>query len=96
MPFDGMKYNAGNGSPASTMTPQLNDFYWQRKSLIELQKETYFGQLADTTTMPKHFGKTIKLYHYLPLLDDRNINDQGINAAGSSTGTVYYITAVQE
>ena len=43
MPFDGMKYNAGNGSPASTMTPQLNDFYWQRKSLIELQKETYFG-----------------------------------------------------
>ena len=94
MPFDGMKYNNGNSAPVSTMYPQLNDFYWQRKSLIELQKETFFGQLADTTTMPKHFGKTIKLYHYLPLLDDRNINDQGINAAGSSTGTVYYITAV--
>jgi len=30
-------------------------------------------------------GKTIKRYHYLPLLDDRNINDQGIDAAGAVT-----------
>ena len=63
--------------------PQLRLFYWQRKSLIDLKKEQYFGQLADTTTMPQHYGKTIKLYHYIPLLDDRNINDQGIDATGS-------------
>jgi N4-gp56 family major capsid protein len=30
----------------------------------------------------KHFGKEIKVYHYIPLLDDRNINDQGIDATG--------------
>lgn len=29
-------------------------------------------------------GKTIKKYHYLPLLDDRNINDQGIDASGAT------------
>jgi N4-gp56 family major capsid protein len=39
-------------------------------------------QLADVTAMPKNFGKTIKRFHYMPLLDDRNINDQGIDAAG--------------
>lgn len=31
----------------------------------------------------KHYGKTIKRFHYIPLLDDRNINDQGIDATGS-------------
>ena len=32
---------------------QLIPFYWQRKALIDLKREMYFGQLADTTTMPK-------------------------------------------
>jgi len=63
--------------------PQLIPFYWLRKALIDLKKEQYFGQLSDTTSMPKHYGKTIKRFHYIPLLDDRNINDQGIDATGS-------------
>lgn len=74
----------GNGSN-STIGPQLRTDFYQKKALIEAVKESYFGQLADTTNMPKHFGKTIKCFHYLPLLDDANINDQGIDAAGVST-----------
>ena len=58
------------------------DYYWQKKALIEAAKEQYFGQLADVTSMPKNMGKKIKRYHYLPLLDNANINDQGINAVG--------------
>ena len=73
----------GDGSDSSVGS-QLIPFYWQRKALIDLKKEQYFGQLADTTSMPKHYGKTIKRYHYIPLLDDRNINDQGIDATGKS------------
>ena len=72
--------------------PQLIPFYWQRKALIDLKKEQFFGQLADTTSMPKHFGKTIKRYHYIPLLDDRNINDQGIDATGLSVADEVTIT----
>jgi len=30
-------------------------------------------------------GKTIKRYHYIPILDDANINDQGIDASGLTT-----------
>ncbi len=38
-------------------------------------------------------GKTIKKYHYLPLLDDRNVNDQGIDAAGVvMTSTQRFVT----
>ena len=32
--------------------PQLIPFYWQRKALIDLKKKQYFGQLADTVSMP--------------------------------------------
>ena len=86
------KYNAPPGT-ASTVGPQINNFYYQKKALIEAAKEQYFTQLADVTSMPKHFGKKIKRYHYMPLLDDRNLNDQGIDAAGVTiTGTQYYVS----
>jgi len=74
-------YNDGSSSVGN----QLRDFYYQKKALVDLQKEKVFSQLADTMAMPKHMGKTIKRYHYLPILDDANINDQGIDALGAST-----------
>lgn len=63
---------------------QMNTFFWLKKSLVEARKEIYFMNLASTTNMPKHYGKTIKVYEYIPLLDDRNINDQGIDANGAT------------
>jgi len=80
-----IKYNDPAGGSPSSIGPQIRTEYYQKKALQEAAKETYFGQLADVTSMPKHFGKTIKKYHYLPLLDDANINDQGIDAAGVSS-----------
>ena len=72
----------GDGTD-STIGTQLTTFYHQKKALIELVKERYFGQLADTIGMPKNMGKKIMRYHYLPLLDEANENDQGIDAAGA-------------
>lgn len=81
-----LQYKAPNDEKSSidmsSNSEQMNTFFWLRKALIEAAKEQYFTQLADTTTMPKHYGKTLKKYHYMPLLDDRNINDQGIDANG--------------
>lgn len=84
-----LRYNAPiNGQESTIDIPgnaeQLQVFKWLRKSLIEAKDEQFFTPLADVTAMPKHFGKTIKLYHYMPLLDDRNLNDQGIDAAGAT------------
>ena len=85
-----MAHIYGTGSN-STIGTQLETLYYQKKALVDLQKEKYFSQLADTVAMPKNFGKTIKRYHYLPLLDDANINDQGIDAAGATiaNGNLY-------
>lgn len=76
------QYKDPRGGTPSNIGPQQLTHYYQKQALIEARKDQYFSQLADVTSMPKNMGKTIKRYHYLPLLDDANINDQGINAAG--------------
>lgn len=78
-PIDGVKSSIDGAN-----SDQMNTFFWLKKSLIEARKEQYFMPLASTVNMPKHFGKTIKVHEYVPLLDDRNINDQGIDANGVS------------
>lgn len=80
----------GNGSNSS-IGPQINTFFYQKKALVEAAKEMYFGQLADVTNMPKNMGKTIKAFHYLPMMEDLNINSEGLDASGSATGT-YEVT----
>ena len=75
-------YNDPIGGVPSDIGPQINTHEYIKRALIEAQKEMYFSLLADTHSMPKHMGKTIKRFHYVPLLDDANINDQGIDANG--------------
>ena len=85
-PADGQKSSIdGAGSD------QMNTFFWLKKALIESRKEQYFMPLSSTVNMPKNYGKTIKVFEYVPLLDDRNINDQGIDANGATiaNGNLY-------
>ena len=85
-----IKYKAPNTTPSSVGNQIYTDVY-EKQALIDLVKEQYFGQLSGTINMPKHFGKTIKKFHWVPLLDDRNMNDQGIDAAGAAyvNGNLY-------
>lgn len=76
-PIDGAK-----SSIDGTGSDQMNTFFWLKKSLIETRKEQFFMPMASVINMPKHFGKTIKVFEYVPLLDVRNVNDQGIDANG--------------
>lgn len=94
MAFDGRIYGADEaGANASVgSNTQINPAYFFKKALIELVKERNFGNLADVRAMPKNMGKTIKQHHYLPLLDDENVNDQGIDAAGAVINQEYTIT----
>ena len=98
--FTGLNYDpnytdgTNNGKSSidyQSKSDQMNTFYWLRKSLTDARKESFFTPLADSIGMPKHYGKKIKLYHYIPLLDDRNVNDQGIDAKGAKAdnGNLY-------
>jgi N4-gp56 family major capsid protein len=75
-------YNDPANGDQSSIGTQLRTDHIIKTALIEAKKETYFGALADVTAMPKNMGKKIKRYQYVPMLDDANINDQGLNAAG--------------
>ena len=87
------QFNSPPSTP-STVGPQITNELYQKKALIEAQKEQYFSQLADVTSMPKNMGKKIKRYHYLPLLDDANLNDQGIDAAGVAISASSYVVTL--
>lgn len=76
-------YNAPPGV-ASTVGTQFNTSFWDRKSLIDAAEQMFFSPLADSRQMPMHYGKELKVYYYVPLLDDRNVNDQGLDAAGAT------------
>lgn len=78
------EYNDPVGGVESGVGTQIRTDHYAKRALIEQRKEQYFGQLANVKNMPKHFGKTMRVYHYLPLLDDENINDQGIDASGAT------------
>ena len=90
-----LNYNApAEGSKSSidsANSDQMNTFFWLRKSLTTARKEQFFMPLATAINMPKHYGKTIKVYEYIPLLDDRNVNSQGIDASGATiaNGNLY-------
>lgn len=83
-------YNNPPGTPSS-IGPQAYEEYHQKQALIEARREQFFTQLADVTVMPKNMGKKITKFHYIPLLDDRNVNDQGIDANGATiaNGNLY-------
>ena len=95
MAVTGVAGNVGQynnpGTTESTVGSQINTSYYWKMALIEAAKEQYFSPLADVVSMPKNYGKKIKKYHYLPLLDDRNMNDQGLDAAGAvyNNGNLY-------
>jgi len=71
----------GNGTN-STVGTQFHQFKYDKQAVIEATKKQFFGQLSGVLNQPKNFGKAVKKYLYVPILDDRNSNDQGINAAG--------------
>ena len=68
----------------STVGTQFNTFKYNKQAVIEATKKQFFGQMSGVLNQPKNFGKTVKKYLYVPILDDRNSNDQGIDASGAA------------
>ena len=92
-----ISYNGGNDpTNPSSIGPQLVDYKVIRPALTEPSKERKFSPLVGTKIMPKFHGKTMKLDHYIPILDDRNVNDEGIDASGKSLAKSVTITIIDK
>ena len=80
-----INYGSGNVADTGSLKKQLVNDYWIRDSLIEAAKTQTFAKLGTQRNLAPNNGKFLKQYVWIPLLDDRNQNDQGIDANG-----VYY------
>lgn len=89
-PIDGVRSTIDDVTVDGKKSDQMRSFMWLRKAVITAREKQFFTQLADVTAMPKHYGKTIKVYEYVPLLDDRNNNTMGLNVGGVlQSGNLY-------
>lgn len=72
-------------------TKVTEEMFYTTKILPETAKKRKFSRMASTISMPKNRGRKIKAEVAIRLLDDRNLNDQGIDARGAYTvnGNLY-------
>ena len=78
--FDGSVYGDGTNSTSGANT--ITHFY-DRAGIKEATVENIFAQVADRRSMPQKYGKTFKTSRWLHILDDRNVNDQGLDSDGN-------------
>ena len=71
--------------------PQIRQEHYDKKAIIDIKDEMIFSQMSSTVGMPKHFGKEIVKHRYVALIDDENINDQGLGTDGAvlTNGNLY-------
>lgn len=69
-------------SDKSSIGEQLRLDIIMKQVMVDLRDQRYFTQMSGVYNLEKHSGKVIKKMHQIPLLDDRNVNTQGIDAAG--------------
>ena len=72
----------GDGTTTATSGANTITHFYDRAGIKEATVENIFSQTADRRSMPQKYGKTFKTSRWLHILDDRNINDQGLDANG--------------
>lgn len=84
---DGSSYTGPTYNPdANTYTRSLI-----KEALVYNRDKSIFTQLGTNASLVRNMGMTLEQFIEVPLLDDRNINDQGINAQGMAikNGNLY-------
>ena len=85
------QYKDPVGGDKSSVGSQYRTDWYDRAALVDAFDEFYFSLMSPLKDMPKHQGKAIKKYRHIRVLDDRNVNDQGIDKDGTSitNGNLY-------
>lgn len=77
----------GNGTTTSTNGANVRVDALIEKGIRTAKKDIIFEQLCDSRTMPLNMGKTLKVHKTLYILDDLNVNDQGLGQGDGSVGS---------
>ncbi len=80
----GMQY--GNGTTTASNGDNVRIDALREKAIRAAKRDIIFEQLMDKQTMPLNYGKTLKVHKTLYILDDLNINQQGLDGSGNVPG----------
>ena len=80
--YDGHQY--GNGTDTATSGANTVTHYHDRMGIKAAIDENIFSQAASQRNMPKRYGKTYKVSKWLHILDDDNVNAQGLGREGDA------------
>ena len=72
----------GNGTTTSTNGANVRVDALIEKGIRTAKRDIIFEQLCDSRTLPLNHGKTLKVHKTLYILDDLNVNDQGLDQTG--------------
>jgi N4-gp56 family major capsid protein len=72
----------GNGTSTSTNGANVRVDALIEKGIRTAKRDIIFEQLCDSRTLPMQHGKTLKVHKTLYILDDANVNDQGLDSTG--------------
>ena len=81
MPFDGSIY--GDGTTTATSGANTITHFYDRMGIKAATDENIFAQVASRRNMPTKYGKTYKVSTWLHILDDANVNNQGLDKDGA-------------
>lgn len=84
------KYNDPYNGSESTIGKQMRDFVWNKLAIEYIKKDMVFSSMSSNENLPKHMGRTIKKYKYIPILDDKNVYPDGLDKDGNvAVGNLY-------
>jgi len=88
MAGDGQHYNSGSDSSNG---PAVQDFYFDTKAIRIARPALIYNNFVDGKTQKRNHGKTFKISKFRPILDDLNVNDQGLDGTGAVIGNTSWL-----
>jgi N4-gp56 family major capsid protein len=92
MSYTGSIY--GDGKSTATTGANTNTHFYDRAGIKAATEMNIYAKWADRKSMPLKYGRTFKISKFLHILDDNNVNNQGLDKDGNvSTGKAGYIAS---
>jgi len=89
MAFTGQIY--GNGTSTATNGSNVRVDYYDRAAIKVAVDDLIYGRYVDSKTQKRNSGKTFRISRFHHILDDANVNNQGLDGNGDVIGNTSYI-----
>lgn len=81
----------GNGTTTSTSGANIRTDYQDRAAIKVAVDDLIYGRFVDSKTQKRNSGKTFRISRFHHILDDANVNNQGLDGQGNVIGNTSYL-----